>query len=101
MANAKSISTEEFHQIELILMDIASKASTMKDLAEETLQHCGRGPAAPLVAAMTPIASQIGYMAEVILKRLGDDLGFSEGADYWFLSPGCRLVKTVEILAQE
>jgi hypothetical protein len=90
MANAKSISPEEFKQIEMILMDIASKASTLKDLSSDTQQHCGRGHAATLVAAMVPISSQIGYMADVVLKRLSDGPGFSEGAEYWFLAPTSR-----------
>jgi hypothetical protein len=85
-----TITPEAMKQIELLLSDIAAKASTMKNISSETLQHCGRGPAASMVSSMEPIASQIGYMAEICLKRLGDRPAFSEGAEYWFIPEVCR-----------
>ncbi len=90
MLNAKPISTEEFKRIEMILMDIATRALTLKDLARQTLSHCGRGPAASIVAAMEPMAAQIGYLTEVVLERVGSESGFSEGPAYWFLAESCR-----------
>ncbi len=88
MANVDSINPETIKHLDILLNSIASMAITIKELSNESLELCGRTPAAAMACAIESVASQIGYMANMAIKQI--DCAPVEEADFWFLPPVCR-----------
>lgn len=84
MAIANSISQASIEQLDLILTCIASNARTIKTLSLEIMEHSANQEAAALADALECVASNIGYMAETGMEKLGSP---RNSADHWFLPP--------------
>lgn len=85
MANPDSISQETIEQLDLILTCIASNARTIKTLSYEILESGDNVESVGALAdALECVASNVGYMAEEGLGKLGSP---RNDAGHWFLPP--------------
>lgn len=90
MVTANTISKESIDQIDMAFSCIASSAMTIKRLTGQILDCNGVGnEAGALVDALEHVASNIGYIADRELKKLGSP-GCIGGAEDWILPPSLR-----------
>lgn len=83
MANANSISPETLEQIDLILSCITASAKTIKILSDEILESGGDlATVGALCEAIECVSSQVGYLADDGLGRIGSP---KNSAESWFL----------------
>ena len=95
MAIATSIRQASIEQLDLILTCIASNARTVKTLSLEILEHSTNQEAAALADALECVASNIGYMAETGMGKLGSP---HNSAEYWFLPPLLQAARNLDAL---
>lgn len=89
MATSNFISKEPIEQIDMTLSCIASGARTIKILVGAMMDSCANDESGAFADAVRQVASNIGYMADEGLRRLGSP-GCVGGAEEWILPPSLR-----------